>query len=95
MSDELRDLCSAHRKFARARPILPDLIGPDGYRMYLLEHPLEIDTLSYMDFVKGIMEPYTFKYGKYFVEITLRAPGIWHSQVTILEDIGELEWGAP
>jgi hypothetical protein len=78
-------------------PIVPWLIGAEGYRLYLLEHPQEALTLSYLDYVKEIMGDYTFKWGKYYVEISYRAekgraPN-WHSQVTILEEIGEGEWG--
>jgi len=98
-SDELRKICEAHRAYARMVPIVPWLIGDKGYRLYLMEHPNEVLTLSYIDYVRDIMKDYTFKWGKYFVEITYRTdPGRapnWHSQVTILEDIGELEYGAP
>jgi len=77
---------------------VPWLVGVEGYRLYLLEHPEETLTLSYLEYVRDIMKDYTFKWGKYYIEITLRKypdrPPNWHSQVTILEDIGELEYGA-
>jgi hypothetical protein len=78
-------------------PIVPWLIGVEGYRLYLLEHPGEVLTLSYLEYVREIMKDYTFKWGKYYVEISYRtdkdrAPN-WHAQVTILEEIGEGEWG--
>jgi len=97
MSDELKKICEAHRAYARLVPIVPWLLGVEGYKLYLNEHPNEVLTLSYIDYVKEIMKDYTFKWGKYYVEISYRtergrAPN-WHSQVTILEDIGEGEWG--
>lgn len=76
MSESLKEVCARHRKFARQLPVVPELISVEGYREYLVEHPLEAGDLSYLEFLYEIMRPYSFKYGKYFVEITLRAPGV-------------------
>ena len=45
----------------------------------------------------SILLPYTFRYGKFRVELcyeTYVKPPRWHAMVSIMEEIGELEFGA-
>lgn len=42
------------------------------------------------------MQPYSFRWGKFHVELTyatLVTPPVWHASVSILEDIAELSFG--
>lgn len=67
------------------------------HRELALEKPVDIWKLREASTQPRILAPYSFKWGKFFVSITYEAykrPHRWHAQATILEEIGEGEWGS-
>jgi hypothetical protein len=78
MADELKDVCVRHREIARQHPVNSPLLHRAK------QNPRHLAR-------------YTFRIGKFLVSITYEThcqPPRWHAHATILEDVGELEFGA-
>lgn len=77
--DELQVVLREKRSFAQQYPIT------QGFLDMALKMP-------------HLLTPYAFMYGKFCISITYEtycSPPRWHAQASVLEDIGELEWGVP
>ena len=78
MNDELKSACQAHRQLA-------------------LERPVNIGVIRQARTDPWALAPYMFQYGKFRISImyeTYVKPPRWTAQVSILEEVGELEFGA-
>lgn len=61
-------------------------------------YPITKGMLALAARMPQLLAKYSFMYGKFCVEVTYEthcAPPRWHTQISILEDIGEGEWGVP
>lgn len=78
MTDNLEAICAKHRELA-------------------LQQPMDIWMLRKASVQPQILAKYSFKWGKFYVSITYEThckPRRWHAQVSILEPISEIEFGA-